>query len=320
MKMKATKIILLSGLCLMGSTAMTSCQQDEESVITPSKDVEQGVKSKPLSVLFDIFQGENSSIGQTRAIKTGTSFATGDKIGIYVTNSSGSALYNSTSGNVLATKAASSWTIATSIPLSATAAKVYAYYPYNSSATATIAGMKVIPVNTGTDDYLWGVSSSTYTATSATASITMKHALSQIRFTFTNSNSPNGCSLTNITLQDATSTATLYKTGTMDITTGIITNGTAGSTSLSSSASFKSSTVTQNMLMFPAAIAASTVKATFTIDSKTYTLNIPAITWEAGKIYTYPVQMVGTNLVLNATGITITDWVAGSTASATTFN
>lgn len=318
--MKLTKFILLGGLCLMGSTALTSCSQDEESVITPSTYDGQEVKSKSLSLLFDIFQGENSGIGQTRAIKTGTAFATGDKLGYYVTNSGGTALYNTTSGNLLATKAASAWTLATNVPLSSTAAKVYAYYPYNSSVAATIAGMKVVPVATGTEDYLWGVSSSTYTASSATATITMKHALSQIRFTFTNSNSPNGCALTNITLQDAGSTATLYKDGTMDITSGTITKKTAGSTSLTVSSNFKSSAVTQNILMFPATIAASTVKATFTIDSKTYTLNIPAITWEAGKIYTYPVQMVGSNLVLNATGITITDWVAGSTATATVFN
>lgn len=319
--MKKERLLLICGLCLIGTAAVSSCSQNGDHVLPTDTDCAEGTSTKPLSLAFDIWQGEDGSILGTRAIKSGTSFATGDKIGYYVTNSGGSALYNGSSANLLATKAASSWTLSTNVPLSATAARVYAYYPYSSSVTASIAGMKAIPCATGTEDYLWGVSSSTMTASSPTTNITMKHALSQIRFTFTNSNSPNGCVLSNIVIQDAGSTATCYKSGTYDATTGTITKGTAGSTSLAvSGGTFKSSSVTSAVLMFPMTIAASTVKAVFTIDGSSYTLNIPAITWEAGKIYTYPIQMVGSNLALNPSGITITDWTTGSTASATTFN
>ena len=310
------KSFLLGLMTLAGVGMLTSCQQDEE-VNTPVQ------SPSHLQVKATI----GSIGGQTRALKTNTVFDAGDELGLYVTNVAGTTLYNTTSGNIKATKSASGWTLAQPIALSSTAGKVYAYYPYSAAENSSVAGMNAIAIKPGQTDYMWGISNEV-TASSPQADIKMKHALSCIVIKLSNQGSPNGCLLSSSSLQNA-SGSVFYKDGRMNITTGEVTLGTAENLSYSQDANFKNSTVSLQHLVLPAGknISAGDCKFVFTIDGKQYAYNVPALTggYKAGFKYTYTFVMKGSDLVLDEDdpsgngGISITPWEDGGEIDGGTF-
>jgi|GEM_PF-6485497 len=310
------KHFLMGLMTLAGVSILTSCQQDEQV-------------SEPLQSPSHLqVKATIGTLGnETRALKTNTVFDNGDELGLYVTNAAGTALYNTSSGNIKATKSGTGWTLAQTISLSSTAGKVYAYFPYSATESSAISGMNTIAVKPGQTDYMWGISDEV-TASSPKADIKMKHALSCIIVKLSNQGSPNGCLLSGSSLQNA-SASVFYKDGTMNITTGAITSGTAENLSYTQDANFKNSQVSLQHLVLPTGknIAAGDCKFVFAIDGKQYAYNVPALTggYKAGFKYTYSFVMKGSDLVLDEDdpsgngGISITPWEDGGEIDGGTF-
>ena len=118
---------------------------------------------------------------ESKGLVTETYLASGAAIGVTVLNTSGGNYDGTAYSNIKFTSSGTStsqtWAGASTVKLSATEGYCYAYYPYSSSATSITA----IPVTAGGTDYLYATRASVNDK-SKTASLTMKHALSAIRF------------------------------------------------------------------------------------------------------------------------------------------
>ena len=116
----------------------------------------------------------------SKGLVTGGYLDNGASIGVTVTSTSGGNYDNTAYNNIQFTSSGTStsqkWSGGT-VKLSATDGYCYAYYPYSSSASSITA----IPVTAGGTDYLYATRASVNDK-SQTASLTMKHALSAIRF------------------------------------------------------------------------------------------------------------------------------------------
>lgn len=309
------KYLFMGLMALAGAGTLASCSQEEEHA--------------PASLPSQL--RVKASIGgpeiTTRSMKTGTSFDEGDALGLYVTSSDGTALYNATSGNVKATKSGSGWTLASAIPLSSTSAKVYAYYPYASAQKGSVDGIESVAIVPGETDFMWGVSQEV-NASNPTAVIKMKHALSCLVFKFTNQGSPNACVLTGSSLENAAANV-FYSGGSMHLGTGALTLGSAAKQAYTEDANFSAAAATVEHMVVPNGkdISAGDCKFVFTIDGKTYTYDVAALKdgYKAGYKYTYSFVLKGSNLSLDEDdpsgtgGISITPWEDGGNAGGATF-
>lgn len=205
----------------------------------------------------------------------------------------------------------------------------------------------------GEVDYMWATAVNKVSNKNGNnVTLNMNHALSLLTFRVYNNGTYTGTgALAQVKLEDAKNSATrLYKTPaadcTMNITTGAIT-GMSDADSDDNDATFiraisNYTLVTQgavdgettptdaaaaskkfSILVFPATdIANGDVKATFTIDGTTYSVNLDAPTgtvtiggnsvdtagkWLAGVNYQYTVRLSGTGLSIST--ISVTDWV-----------
>lgn len=309
------KYLFMGLMAFAGASTLTSCSQEEETALA----------SVPSHLRVRATIGGMESM--TRSMKTGTAFDDGDQLGLYVTNTEGSALYNATSGNVKATKSGTGWTLAATIPLSSTSAKVYAYFPHASGQKSSVDGIQSVAIAPGETDYMWGVSQEV-NASNPTAEIKMKHALSCLVFKFTNQGSPNACVLSGSVLDNA-SASVFYSGGTMNIGTGAVTVGTAAKQTYTEDANFSAAAATVEHMIVPNGkdIAAGDCKFIFTIDGKTYTYDVASLKdgYKPGYKYTYSFVMKGSNLALDEDdpsgngGITITPWEDGGNAGSMTF-
>ena len=191
--------------------AFTSCNKDNNSdEIYPTESL--------LSVTTDL----NEMLSRA-------AMPSGSEMGLFVTTGNLGGVYDNTTSNnnVKAVLSGSGWTLTPAVYLSANNAAIYAYAPYSTSVTAGTS----IPVSVGTGkaDYCYGKSTGTINAKSPSATISMNHALTKVRFKLSKTSTYTGTGkLTEISVNGSTNN-TVCASGTLDISTGKITATTSSS-------------------------------------------------------------------------------------------
>jgi len=186
----------------------------------------------------------------TKAAVTNANIAS-CQIGVHVTNTDGSALYNNkTEYNNILLKNTGTWVmdngsgIELRVILYAANARIYAYYPYPGTITGVgpLCNLSMnVPVENSFDsmtDYLWASQSTTIptggnpiNANNPTVTLNLNHAMSQFAFVFYKDGYVGSGILNRITITDNSSPANLKvnKTGTNDLkmrlSDGLITGG-----------------------------------------------------------------------------------------------
>ena len=291
---------------------VSSCSND--NVLTP--EATQGDKPALLDVSTSIEVTSRSQTG-----KPVNSFISGDEIGLFVSSGSINSPYNSIASNKNVESAFTTvWTQATPVYLSSVMATIYAYYPYNASATD---GTAVDIDHTSQTDYMYATPVTNINNRQPKAAITMNHALSLVQFDFKKENYTGVGSLTAITIANKTGGTSLISTGKLNLTNGQITKGASKepvtkATNLPQTIGTWNESTFPKMLVIPTAAtaAAGDIVFSFTIDGQVYNWNVPVGTaWEQGKKNTYTVTIKGT--ALEVSPVSITAWGAGKTDSGT---
>ncbi|MDP4201137.1 MAG: fimbrillin family protein [Bacteroidota bacterium] len=313
--------LIIQTLCIATavalSTVIVSCSKEDKDMVTDSISTDQS----SLKVEAGIYNSRS-------LVSAGTisAFPSGASLGLFITPNTLDNYYDTkdNSANVKATYLSSAWSLTPPVLLTSTTAYVYAYYPYNASASDAHA----IPVDhTSQTDYMYGKYNSGVNRLSSTVNISMKHALSMIQFKLSKTDFPWTGQLTKIEIANKSGKTVLYSAGTMEIAKGAITytNGQNASASIENSeglltipttASTDESTYPK-LLVLPVANSGATgdLVMKFTIDGKVYTCDVPAGTvWGAGTKNTYTVTIQGHELKLD-TNVTIEDWLSGITGS-----
>lgn len=305
------KQILFSAAFAASLFVVCSCSQNDTAIAPIVEPVSQ-------PTLLDV----TTSIEVTSRSQTGkpiNSFISGDELGLYVSSGAVNTPYN----NVAANKNVKStfttvWTQATPVYLSSVMATIYAYYPWNASATD---GTAIAIDHTSQTDFMYATAVTNINNRQPKAALTMNHALSLVQFDFKKENYTGVGSLTAITIANKSGGSSLISNGTMNITTGAITKGSGKesvtrATNLPQTIGTWTEATYPKMLVVPTAAtaAAGDIVISFTVDGQVYNWNVPAATaWEQGKKNTYTVTIKGT--ALEVSPVTITPWGAGKTDS-----
>ncbi len=159
------KLGILLGTATLLAT-MSSCSKSELSYYC---DCGQG--SEKSSAYLQITGVDKDGYVLTRTATEKNSFANGDAIGIWVEDATTKSGYDGTAyDNIKLTNASGKWNLATTVPLTATKAKVYALYPYNENMT----DKTVILSSTDAVDYLYDVKEGISSSNTSTG-LNMKH-------------------------------------------------------------------------------------------------------------------------------------------------
>lgn len=304
--MKKVKFLMAVASALV---LLSSCNNNEEN--TPVSD------KVPLTV-------QTTFQLQTKAVVT--AFPNASELGLFVTDGTLGNHYEGISSyaNVKSTYNGSAWSQATPVYLTNKSATIYSYYPYSAAVTS---GATIPVEHTSQTDYMFGSGNSVNNG-SATATLTMKHALALVQFKMNKSNYPGTGVVTKIEIANASGKTTLYSEGTMNCSSGAIINATgknaaasisnvSGLLTLPGTASTDENTYPTIMVLPTAATAAvGDIVINFTIDGKIYPYSIPAATsWVGGTKNLYTVTLSGTAVSVNGSVI-ITDWTSGVNGSA----
>lgn len=294
--------------------SFSSCSEDNS--VSPV--IDEPVAEQLLSVTTDI------EVASSRSVigKPINSFVSGDEIGLYVSNGSGvNTPYNGVAGNKnVKSTFTTVWTQATPVYLSSVMATIYAYYPWNTTATD---GTAIAIDHTSQTDFMYGTPVTNINNRKPKAAITMNHALSLVQFDFKKENYTGIGSLTAITIANKAGGSSLISQGTLDLATGAITKGSSKepvtkATNLPQTIGTWAEATYPKMLVIPtsALAAAGDIVISFTVDGQVYNWNVPSGTvWEQGKKNTYTVTIKGT--ALEVSPVTITPWGTGNSASGT---
>ena len=198
----------MMGAALM-AVALTGCSNEEQ--LSGTADART-----PLAISVT-----NAGLTKVGGVVTGSQFGDGASLGLFLTKEDGSSAYDTPYNNVKYTSSTSGsnqvWT-ATPDPilLTGTKAKVYAYYPYNS----TYNDITSIPIDvTQNQDVMWATPYSGAYNASPTATLPMNHALSVIRFSLSKGDYTGTGNITSITIKGDC----MAKTGTLNAKDGTVT-------------------------------------------------------------------------------------------------
>ena len=301
---------------LITASVFTSCDKNDSSIQNdlPGSEEKQAVN---LSV------GINKSRTKlTRSVMN--DFPEGSEIGIFATTGALGDHYDgeTDNANVKAAYISGAWSCEPAIFLSNNKAKLFAYYPYNAADNDGTA----IPVeHTSQTDYLYGTHpESTVNNGSPNVRLNMNHALALLQFKLSKLNYTGAARLTKIEIANAAGKTVLYSKGTLDISTGAITNTSGENESAvieNENLQTISETVPADENVFPKVMvlpvnitAGDDVEMRFTIDGKVYTSKVSASTvWGKGTKNTYTVTIQGTGLTIG--DVVISDWTEGVNGS-----
>lgn len=303
------KSFLLVAVIATSLLSLSSCSEDIVSPVVDKPVAEQ------LSVTTDIEVASRSVLG-----KPINSFASGDEIGLYISNGSGvNTPYNGIAGNKnVKSTFTTVWTQATPVYLSSALATIYAYYPFSTLATD---GTAIAIDHTSQTDFMYGTPVPNINNRKPKAAITMNHALSLVQFDFKKENYTGVGSLTAITIANKAGGSSLISQGTLNLTNGVISKGSSKepvtiATNLPQTIGTWAEATYPKMLVIPtsALAAAGDIVISFTVDGQVYNWNVPSGTaWEQGKKNTYTVTIKGT--ALEVSPVAITPWGTGNSAS-----
>ncbi|MGL4326957.1 MAG: fimbrillin family protein [Tannerellaceae bacterium] len=262
---------------------------------------------KPLSLLVDI----ETPITRSSSVSDVSGEVNTDnlsQIGVHICEHENfGTAYIGGSHNTTWTKSGNNWATTTPVYLGSKNANVYAYHPYSNSADLNVVA---IPVAVGNTDYLFGKAekdNAIFVANNqnTTASIKMKHAMSQIIWNFTKEDTYTGAA--QIT---AIAMSKLNAAGTLNIQTGeIAKTGEGNAYTLNVNLTAPTS---KNLMVFPTAYAAEDAFAmSFTIDGKTMTSTFDkGFSFSRGMKHNINVKLKGTGIVIES--VTVEPWGDGA--------
>lgn len=261
---------------------------------------------------------------QSRAIKTGTTFSNGDKIGVSLYESGKTTYDGNTWNNAEYTFDGTEWNPTAAPGLSSTEGSAIAYYPYDSKVTDLTQIAISANGYTTTDsqtDWMYCESEATGLKNSnPTADFSMKHAGSIIQINLT---------------KDATfdATATLSKVSVKSEAFGTAATMNAGGGALSEinnasspviSASGLGATITAtatsiSLIVLPDVTAQNKkVYVTATINGADYNAEVSLTSIKQGLRYEFPINLTATGLAVGT--VSLSDWQAGTTGTSGTTN
>lgn len=316
-------------IAAIAASTLISCSDNE--VCPPPQGTDE---IKIFSVITDVTQTPllapqtKTTIGGTGG--TTASWAEGDKIGVFSTQSTPASDNNAfTVAGISSTPV---WTPTTAIYWKdgTTAHKFLAYYPHASGNTAAAVKLPNIGTQNGTldpaSDFLISSNlNSTGVARSANPiGLTFTHALSLIEFNIVLGNGlVTGTTLTSAVLASSTSGDKLFTTdgtSTIALSSGVITPGTLTSNTATitpASAPILSATATPiRVLLLPGTFTAPTL--TLNLSESSVAIAVPAAslvtaTFAPGTKYIYTVTVSRT--AISISNPTITPWADGGTTS-----
>src|SRR5574344_1040529 len=298
--MKKNLVFLTASVA--GMLALNACSSDNMEEKGQSQNVQ-------LEVTTDI---------ATRSLITGTTFSSGDEIGVYALNASGSA-YSTGSMNMRA-KYDTKWTFPNgSIFLKTEPATVYAYYPYAASNSTTTVPVDIsYNSTTGQTDCLYGAGTATVNSDAPTSHIKFNHALSRLTFNIILDKESTGTNqLSNVTLKNVSGDTAVAVKGNMNIITGKIKRTTDTYAIIEQpldSALNTTKSIPVDMLVMPVTVKGD-MNVALTIDGKIYTIKLPDTDLKAGNQYSYPVTVSVKNQRITIGDCTITAWNSNSASN-----
>ena len=318
----------------------------------------------PQSATLSISTSVSNSIALTRTTGTkeglsdavstgpvmGTGLATGSKIGVFVFNAGGFDKYpgitDQSDMNLKWTYTTDGWKYdnAQQFAFGSASANVYAYFPYSGNESSN--ENKVAPsitVTPGYTDFLYGKSENengniiAHHSKHSAATIKLNHALAMVTFTFANTGYTGPAVLQSITLNQ------LPNSGTLDITTGNITNvagrenisiqkfdnnsySTEAWTEAFAKEKIEGTTISEDQVtpgMFHAMVlpqvdnSVNNHTATIVIDGVSHEISLAVQNsdknWTKGKNYTYNLKLSGNNQ-LTVSSVTVNQWTEGGSS------
>ena len=284
-----TKIFLLGAASLL----LASCSSELD--VSLNEALGSGKTNLSINVVTENIE--------SKGLVTDSYLPSGAAIGVTVLNTSGGnydgTAYNNIKFTSSGTGTGQTWSGASTVKLSATEGYCYAYYPYSSSVTdITNWNLSV----TDQIDYMYA-SPATVNDKSKTATLTMKHALSAIRFALKRGTyaGTGAVSAVKATSNYIATTASLnIKTGGLSFPGGV-------TKTISTNKSLTLSSTTQNVDLIVTPLEADKyLTLTVTIDGKDYSTQVKTVMVRSGTICTYTLTVNAGSLSLS--GVKVGDW------------
>ena len=285
----------------------TACTNEVENT------VEEGMT--PLSLNVSVAEQDS------RAIVEGTTLPDASLIGVAIKNNQGADYEGKGYTNVKYTVSGSSCTSDTEIMLSATEAKVYAYYPYNEEVT----DITQIPATIATDaaeqlDYMYATyNTGIVSKLTPNVSLTMNHALAGIKVGIKKTSDETDYSVQKVTVKSGG----MAKSGKMNAKDGSFTDLVGAGEEFSQTVAMDLTKEVQYLdeLYFIPTGQAATVRFAATIGGTDYVVVSNSTTFEKGKVYTYTMSFDNETVeqALTINSVNVTAYGSGDFGSGTLY-
>lgn len=286
--------------------ALPGCSNEEQLSLDGTADA-----GTPLAISVT-----NAGLTKVGGVVTGSQFGDGASLGLFLTKEDGSSAYDTPYNNVKYTSSTSGsnqvWTTTPDpILLTGTKAKVYAYYPYNS----TYNDITSIPIDvTQNQDVMWATPYSGAYNASPTATLPMNHALSVIRFSLSKGDYSGTGNITSIKIKGAG----MAPTGTLNAKTGAVTPTDGGAEiDLGAAATLSSTPTNVEQLVIPTGSSGS-IQVIIQMDGKTFKATSTAsFTLTNSKAYKFGLVFTDSQLGMSEVSIEAITEVTGEDMTPT---
>ena len=247
-----------------------------------------------------------NTVEPTRGIITDSVLPDGSQIAIAIFNPDGSKYMNKNYSYLLYTaengEGSQIWKTNSSVILGESEAVLYACHPYETYTFGDMRNLQIKANNYYQDDFMYAGPYTGLNADNRHVNITLKHALAAVRLTTSRGSYEGVGSIHSIGMGSPVAGTGGY----FDVTQGKFTSVSTGGT-IYPTTSFELSDGpnTQYFLLIPTGEAGE-LKLTMTIDGTSYTMSVPDVLLEAGKITELNVSVDKTKL--NLKSVTVAEW------------
>lgn len=248
-----------------------------------------------------------STEGESKAMVTGSLLDNGSEVGVALFSTDGEPYDGLPYGNVRFTAHASSssqtWIPDSEIMLSASKAVLYSYYPY-SSAVTSIQSIPVTADSSTQTDFMFGTRIQGLYNHSASASITLNHALSAISISLKKGSYTGDGNVTGIAVRSAG----ISSSATLDATNGELSSFSGEDTWISPvlpAFGLDGTGKECNVIVIPNG-RKEQIEIRITIDGEVFPLTTEAVTLTQGSVLSYNVTV--NNGSADISGMTVNEW------------
>ena len=247
-----------------------------------------------------------NTVEPTRGIITDSVLPDGSQIAIAIFNPDGSKYMNKNYSYLLYTaengEGSQIWKTNSSVILGESEAVLYACHPYETYTFGDMRNLQIKANNYYQDDFMYAGPYTGLNADNRHVNITLKHALAAVRLTTSRGSYEGVGSIHSIGMGSPVAGTGGY----FDVTQGKFTSVSTGGT-IYPTTSFELSDGpnTQYFLLIPTGEAGE-LKLTMTIDGTSYTMSVPDVLLEAGKITELNVSVDKSKL--NLKSVTVAEW------------